>query len=157
VKVEIQAGAKIDILTPDEMKHMLRGWMAETIRGVKFIPFSGQIAKAGATFTIGPNTQLPAGNLGPAEGFYWAVMSVNVQGPGIAAADTFVIYDNDTSGTKVRVPNLTNAGKSFQKAEFVLPGPNRICVTGASTGAGNEIFVTGTAIEVPESLKWQLC
>lgn len=157
MKVKLQANAELDFLTKGEMADVLRGWLAETARGVKFVPFYAQLAKTAATFTVGANSQLPAGSLGPAEGFFWSVMQVAVTGAGIAAADTFSVYVNDISGTAVRVPTLTNAGKSFQKGEFVLQGPSRIAVTGASTGAGTEIFVAGTAIEVPENLKWQLC
>lgn len=158
MKAKLTAGAEFDFLTKGEVDAALRGWMSELVRGIKYVPIGMQTLKTAATFTIGPNSVLAGGGqLGPAEGFCWAVMSVNVNGPGIAAADTFTIYDSDVSGTRVRVPLLTNAGKSFQKGEFVLQGPGKLFVTGGSTGAGNEIFVSGTAIEVPEQLKWQLC
>ena len=156
-KVKIRADAELSTLDRDELRAELRSWMQEALRGAKFIPLYGQITKTGATFTIGDNSVDPAGLLGPADGFVWSVMSINVNGPGIAAADTFIVYDSTVSGTRVRVPNLTNAGKSFQKAEFVVTGPEKIRVTGASTGAGNEIFVSGSAIEVPTSQSWMLC
>jgi len=157
MKAKLAANAEIDFLTREEMAQTLRSWMQEAVRGAKFIPFYGEILKTGATFAIDGNSTEPQGTLGPAEGFLWSVMSINVTGPGIAAADTFVVYDGTVSGTRVRVPNLTNAGKSFQKAEFVLPGPSKIRVTGASTGAGGEIFVAGMAIEVPVAQSWMLC
>lgn len=156
-KFKIEAGAELDVLTKDEMGATLRGWLQESVRGVKFVSIVAETAKTGATFTIGGNVAEPQGTLGPTDGFLWSVMSVNVNGPGVAAADTFVIYDGDTSGTRVRVPTLTNAGRSFQKGEFVMLGPRKIRVTGASTGAGTEIFVAGMAIEVPLQLAWMLC
>lgn len=157
MKAKFNAGVEFDFLTKDEVEKVLRGWMSEAIRGIKFVSFAGQLAKSGATFTLNSNTLGVSGNLGPGDGFYWSVMNVNINGAGVAAADTFTIYDSDTSGTRVRVPVLTNAGKSFQKGEFVLPGKGKVAATGASTGAGSEIFISGTAIEVPEQLKWQLC
>jgi hypothetical protein len=159
MKAKFDIGAELNFITKEEMDQALRGWMAESVRGIRFVPFYGQFAKTGATFTISPNTVGigSQGSLGPAAGFLWSVMQVAVFGPGVAAGDLFQVFDNDTSASRVRVPNLTNAGKSFNKGEFVLRGPNKIMVTGASTGTGTEIFVSGTAIEVPDTLAWQLC
>ncbi len=158
-KVKLQAGAELDFLDRKEMLDTLRSWMQENVRGVKFVPFTMGFKRTGATFLIDDLGAAQLGGVpGPSEGFVWSVMNICISGPGVTAADTFQIYDGNVSATRLRVPNLTNAGKSFQKGEFVLPGPSQIRAAGASTGAaGGEIFITGTAIEVPTSQTWMLC
>lgn len=156
MKFKIQANADIDLLTKDEVKDVLVGWMAEIARGVKFRSFSasGTGAGGGAVYTI---DGAATANLGPQAGFTWAVMRLYVSGAGVTAGtDLFSVFANAADPSRLVVSGLTR-GKEWGSGGFVLNGNDRIVVQGVATGtAGGAVVIAGQAIEVPQQLAYRL-
>lgn len=147
MKVEIQAGAKFETLTPGEVQTMFAGWMAELARGPRFRRFSAQTTKGAGTWAI--DGQTTADPLGPAEGFLWSVMFVAFAGSGFTAGtDAVSVFIGDDAPSRIVASGITRR-QAFNKGEVVLLGGEALSLTGAATGAGDQVFVSGSAIEVP--------
>lgn len=159
MKVEIQAGAKLDVLSPDEMDDKLgklsKSWMTELARGVKFrdLPATKTTVAAG-TWSIGATGD----QLRPNPGFVWAVTRLAVTGGGLVqGTDTYSIFKNDVSGAKtVRINQQRQS--IFHQTELVLTESDSLIVTGVGTGVAvpPDVILAGAVIELPIQLAWQL-
>lgn len=155
MEFEIQAGAKIDIMTPAEMRRELAAWMAEVRRGVKFRRAGAQGQASGGTFRI--DASLHTGDVGPAAGFLWSVTSIAVQGGAYdLTADTFAAYVGEPSGSTVVATGISRR-IGFSIGELVLNGPDSLTITGLATGTdGTDVSATLLVAEIPDHLAWQL-
>lgn len=153
--VEIQAGAKIDIASPDDVRREVRGqlgaWQTELRRGVKFRRAGGQATLAGGVWSLDDSTR--TGSVGPAAGFLWSVTNIAVQGGGyVLGTDTFNVYFNQVSGLSVVATGITRQ-IPFDIGQVVLNGPEALAISGVGTGvAGTDVNVTILVAEVPDHL-----
>ena len=164
MKVEIQAGAKLDILSPAELDDRMAGfrqsWMTELARGVKFRNPSQQFIFPGAVgaWTIGlvgvPNDP----PRGPRLGFIWSVTSLALSGAGLNAAGTDLtsIYRSEVSPSKLFQSGVTR-GAVWDPGVFTLQEGETLVLAGTSTGTANsDINAAWSVIELPVQLAWQL-
>lgn len=159
MKVQLKAGVHLDLLTRDEVRDELAaafGWMAEAMRGVKFVDFSATtIVAAANTWEISEFNALTKGNLGPAAGMLWAVMYVTVSGNGYdPAANTFTVFKDDASPTRQVISGVTRE-QTWNTGTLVLKSGSSLVVTGSGT-ATKEVTLAGSAIEVPAQFAWRL-
>ena len=161
MKVKLQAGAEMDLLTREEVRAELQAhgaWRGEIARGVKFRDFSGQGTVTGAVWSIGGDTpNNDKDPLGPQAGFVWAVTRIAVSGNGfVPGTDLFSVYKDSISATKLIVSGLTR-GTTWDVPTLVLNSNQVLALTGAGTGlTGTDVFVSGQAVELPVQLAWQL-
>lgn len=161
MKFKLHAGAELDLLTKSEMLEALDAarisWQREISRGVKFRKFSAQGVVAGGVFNIGGDTPDNRKDpLGPAEGFVWSLTRIAVSGASInPAADTYAVYTDEITPSKLIVNGLSR-GATWDGAVTVLNGGERLWLRGAASAGGNDVWVAGAAIELPEHLAWQL-
>jgi hypothetical protein len=162
VEFEIKAGAKLDLLTPRELKDALAplvGWTAELARGVRFRRFAAQTVVAGGVWTVGGNTaDNNQDTLGPSSGMLWAVTRIAVSGGGfVAGTDTCSVHINDISPATLVDSGITRS-RTFDIPVLCLAGGDRLGITGVGTGVGvpPDITVSGQAVELPTQLAWLL-
>jgi len=162
MEVKLEAGARLDFLTKDEVRAELRAWGLEITRGIKFKQFSATVNLTAATFTIGGFGASVAETLGPAPGFVWAVTRVAMSGAGfLPAADSYSVFIDEITASKfvVGVPGVaaSTAAHEWNVPGLILNGGERLAVSGGSTGvAGTPITLSGQAVELPVQLAWQL-
>lgn len=156
MRVKLEAGAQLDLITAEEVRNTLDAWYSEIMRGVTFRYIGGQTNQAAGVFSIGGASD-SEDVLGPRAGFMWAVTRLAVSGNGFnPAADTFTVYINDQSPSKLVVQNIVRQ-QLFDMGVLVLTAKDRLLVTGPATGAaGTDVTLSGAAIEVPVQLAWKL-
>jgi hypothetical protein len=164
VRVNLQLGAELDVLTKDEARAALDGalanWQAEFARGRRYRRFSAQAAVVGGAITIGPGVD--GDGLGPDEGFVWSVKRLTVSGFS-AANDTVDLFLNDRSGTTLVEPGIARAGSStggvrkWGSNQLVLQAGDRLLISGAGLAVETtRIVVAGQTLEAPAALIWSL-
>ena len=156
MKVKIEAGAELDVLTSGELRAELdkaaASWRAELARGVTFRRASVNASPSGAgTWQI---TE-PRDSLGPREGFVWALTRLSAFGSAWdQGTDTFSLYTNDVNPSQLvvaeqLVPLLVDVGS------VVLNPGETLAIAGTNAAAG-QIHVNIAAIELPQSIAWRL-
>lgn len=154
MEFEIQAGAKIQTLTPDEASDMLNAWLKEIQRGVKFRRGGGQVTASATTFRM--DNAVRNGRMGPESGFMWSVLNVAVKGGQYKlGTDTFDVYMNDVSGLTVVATGVSRQ-IGFGVGQVVLNSQDFLVVAGGATDVnGTDVNVTLLVAEVPVQLAWQ--
>jgi hypothetical protein len=158
MKVKIQAGAELDLLSPKEFNDGLtaamKSWQGELARGGVFrdIQLSGIVNAAGAVEIGGPSV---AQGIGPDPGFMWSIRRLYVQG--LADGDAVTVYRNNTQPRDaVRPIPFAAPYAGFHPNEFVLKAGDKLVIAGVSLTVAAEIIVTGAAKEVPEFMSWAM-
>lgn len=155
MEATINAGVKVDFANRAEvraeMDAALAAWSTEIRRGVRFRRFIGNVAQ-GATWSIAPDGR---DSIGPDEGFVWSVTRVALGGAITFGTDVWSIFVNE-AGPSGLITSSTARRELFDVGVNVLNGGDRLIVAGASTAVGAQINITGSAIELPEQLAWQL-
>ena len=162
-KFEINAGAKIEVATPaevhDALSEVMRGWRVELARGLKFRPFVMLATNNAGTWTTGAQTgDVPSHPpAGPDTGYVWAVQRVAIGGGAIVkGTDVWSLYVGDASDTKL-VQSGIGRGSIFGQCAVILNPGETLAAAGAATGvAGQDIVISGFAIECPVQTAWQL-
>lgn len=165
MQTEIKAGAKIDTINKKEMREVLdtvtRGWFNEVSRGDRYRRFSakGTIA-AGALLIDG--TSAEDANLGPADGFIWAVQRIAVYGlttytgdPLTLTTEPVALYLCDNGPSSLVHPAIEGY-KSFGAYELVMYPGDTLLLSGAGLDAEGIVTMTGQARELPMPLAWRL-
>lgn len=161
-KIKLQAGAELDLLNKDELRHemgrFLADWMVEAARGPRSVRFSalGAVTSAG-TLTLGGNTStLTSGRLGPDESMVWSVKRWCISGL-VGNGDTLSAYVNN-DGPNSLIMSGVSGFNNFGSDSLVLQGGDRLLFTGAEllTAAGTQVGVSGQAWELPATLMWRL-
>lgn len=146
MKVKLEAGASLDLLTKDEVGEVLRSWHEQVRAGVKYPLFAAQgIVRADNSFTIEGDA------LGPGESFMWDVRRLAIGGDTLTNVN---VYINEASPAR-RVCALTG-DRGFNPVELVLNFGSRLVITGTGTVPGAQITISGQAKEVPYLLGWSL-
>lgn len=154
MKMKLQAGMDIDLLTESEVRGALADfatdWVKEMLRGVKFRKAGGQAQKAAGVFSIDGSTQ--TGDMGPAPGMIWSVTNVALGGGGfVQGTDLVSIFHGDNSSLNVVRSGVTRDA-SFPIGVLVVGPGDYLTVAGAATGAANDVAVTLLCAEVPIKL-----
>lgn len=151
MEFEIQAGVKVDLASPAEVRNIVGGelasWRAEIARGTRYRnPGFPGVANGAGVLTIGPEA-----GLGPLEGFVWSVTRITVSG--ITAAQVVTAYINDTS-TILAVAPLTAAVPFVFPGErgCILNGGDRLVLAGTGLTAGGAYGVALGVTELPVQL-----
>ena len=147
---------KLDgLLTPDKLRHELRSWQAELVRGVRFRSPATKATVTGATWSVASDgSPTDKATLGPERGLAWSVLSVAVSGPPIVAADVFTVWRNLQSPTNLFAKNVT--GLVLQPGTLVLTPDEYLTLAGAATGVAGEAWVSLSIVEAPVELIWRL-
>lgn len=153
MRFKIQAGAEIETVTPDELRATLAAWIQEVARGVKLRHF-----QATATVTVGNTFSIDGGSvadeLGPRKDMVWKVLSVAFGGSGfLKGTDTVSIFIGDATDSRLVTSGVT---RSFTFAPHYLSGGEALSFTGAATDTGDQVIVSGWALEAPASLLSEL-
>ncbi len=164
-EVTLQAGAKLDMLNKRELKAALdattRDWFNQVGRGDRYrrISAKGTIA-AGALSIDGVSATNQ--QLGPAEGFVWAVQRIAVSGltivsgtPAVAVSEPVQLFLNDDGPSSLVHPALAGYEDFGQYSMVMYPG-DTLMVRGAGLTSTGEVTVTGQVREVPMPLAWRL-
>lgn len=159
MKFKIEAGGELDLLTQAEaegaMFAALQSWSREIGRGVKFRTPSATGVKSGATFTI-DGRSLTNQTLGPDAGMVWSVMRANISGGAIVSGtDLWSLYHGDASPSKL-IDNRLTTMRQFNIGAVVLTQNDVLVATGAATGAGNDVALSLSVVELPYQLAWML-
>lgn len=159
---ELKLGGKVDLLSPDDMRGILRAYQVEQARG--FVPrrfgASGGIVDSTGKLTIGGAQNPTSGQLGPNQGFVWSIKRIAVRldgNPNIAHS----IYSNAEGGNNVirDVLPSANGWTAYALNEVVLMDTDQLCIVvpGAQVGPpSSQLVVSGMAVEVPRQLLWKL-
>jgi hypothetical protein len=147
-KVKIQAGAEIDTLNKREMEGILRDWMTEAIRGVKYPLISGNAAIVGAALSI----TIP----GPLPGYLWSIKRLQVTG--LSGTDTVTLGLNDAGPMKSVQAAIAGPAwyAHWGSNVLVVEGGNHLIISGSSLASTGQVYVSGQVKEVPATLAWQL-
>lgn len=159
MRAEIKAGAAIELLTQSELREELtaamQGWRAELARGVKFVKFQASTNVVTGRWELGGNAAFNA-NLGPRPGFMWSITRIAVSGNGFdPTSDDWEMYSDAVQPSKFILQNI-GFGDQWDPGVIVLTGPEQLAFSGAGTGSGTDIHVSGGAIEVPVQQAWRL-
>jgi hypothetical protein len=157
MKIKIQAGAELDIATPDEVRREIQAvrtsWMAEVAKGDRFINFYAGSTPAAGSVTIG---DLAEEIIGPREGFVWAIKRLSVVGydpsPG---TDSLALYKGDVATPSATIIAKLLRDQFFSGSEIVLYPGDTLLASG-TVAAATKIWLTGQARELPISLAWRL-
>lgn len=154
MKIKLQAGAELDLLTKDELdtslKSMGANWWSEIGRGDRYrrILLTGLVTGAGAITIGGPSTP----EAGPPPGFVWSVRRLNQS----AAGKTLALFLNDDAPGSAVGTFPTTQYWSFNPAELVLYPGDQLLATGTGHTAGATVTLTGQVRELPLPLAWRL-
>lgn len=146
MEFEIQAGVKVDLASPADVRQIvgseLAGWRAEIARGTRYRhPGFPAVANGAGVLNVGPEA-----GLGPGEGFVWSVTRIMVSG--ITAAQVVTAYINDTSPILAVAPLTATIPYVFPgERGCVLGGGDRLVFAGTGLTAGGAY---GIALEVTE-------
>jgi hypothetical protein len=151
MKVEIQAGAKFETLTPQEMSDILSGWQAEMLRGARFLHPGAVKTVSGA----GVLAVTASDNLGPREGFLWEVTRVMVSG--LTAAQTANAFVNDASPIMaVGLFTATAPQIVYGQRGLILNAPDKLLISGTGLTANADYYVSMQVTELPVQLAGRL-
>jgi hypothetical protein len=159
-RVRLTAGAELDTLNQHELHQTLRAalkeWMVDVAKGATPIRISAH-GTAGTTglATLGGETTLQGGKLGPDPGFWWAVTRLALRVDSQPGAGS--VYLNRRSEQTV-VRDITadcNGYVAFGEKELMIAGGETLVVSASSLTPGSTVYVTGAAIEFPVSLLWK--
>jgi hypothetical protein len=162
---KITAGAHIDTLNKDELRDVMRtvtqDWFNQVARGDRYRRFSGAGEIGAGALVVGGPTFRDA-NMGPAEGFVWAVQRIAVEGlttytgdPLALTTEPVALFLNDDGPSSLVHPAIVGY-QEFGEHELVLYPGDTLLVTGAGLAATGTVTVTGQAREVPMPLAWRL-
>lgn len=148
MRFKLTAGMDIDLLTKAEVAEVFQAWRAELARGAHFRHISERAELAGGNYSR---------EIGPPEGFVWSITQLAIAGGGInLAADTFTVYrGGDTNPSRLLASGISRS-RDWDVGVMVATGPVPFIVTGAGTGTGTDVWVNGSAVEVPDELAWML-
>lgn len=170
MKVQLSAGATVDLLNKDELGHELKplheaaAWAREVARGVKHIDMpilTGPVVTAG--FVLGGRENAAGPPIcGPNPGFYWRIERVTITG--FIAAETAVctLYKTSQTGRRAvcNIPLTSGTGVYHPggSALILRPDDNLILAVGGTIAspANTTIFLNGEADEAPGPLVYKL-
>lgn len=154
MEFRIDAGVKVDLATPAEVRQIvhgaLSGWQEELMRGTKFRhPAAYGIAAAGGALLVDATSPT---TVGPAEGFIWSISRITVTG--LTAAQTLGVFVNDNSpmmaaGTFTATVNTIIYGDRG----LVLNGGDRLVLNGVGLTAGGAYIAACEVTELPVQLR----
>ena len=148
MEFEIQAGVKVDLASPSDVRRIvsseLAGWRAEIARGTRFRhPGALANADAGGLLTLPPQNN----PLGPLEGFVWSVSAATVLG--LTAAQVLNLYVNDVTGLMAKGTFTATANTVvFGDRGLVLNGGDRLVLNSPAVLTANGAY--SVALEVTE-------
>ena len=166
--VKLQAGAKLDVLNRHELKTVLdqatRDWFNQVARGDRYRRFSTQGTIDGSGNLLIDGAQQKNQQLGPAEGFVWAVQRLSVFGltsttgtPKVATSEPVQLFLNDNGPSSLVHPALAGYADFGSYSLVMYPGDTLLFqASGLTTAAGTIVTVTGQVREVPLPLAWRL-
>lgn len=160
-RFDINAGVTIEVATPQEVGNIvasqLAGWRAEIARGVRFRDLSMHTVAAGGLFTTDPISTQVQEQQGPEDGFVWSVLHVLPNDAGITVGtDKYSVYADQVSPSRAKAVNVVNA-ITWDPCVFTLDAGQKLVVAGAATGgAGLQVTIAFSVIELPVQLAWQL-
>lgn len=158
MKVQIKAGAEIDIPTRGEIREdltdvvgVLGAELRADLRGVKWMRLpmlTGTVASSALTLGEGAH-------VGPSQGYAWSLRRIVIDGlTSGATPDIMNMYRNAVTG----VPPLwqfngNNFGYTFGRLEMVLIGGDELMFANSGTlAATGQIRVSGELVEVPAEM-----
>jgi hypothetical protein len=159
VKAKFEVGAELDLLNSTEaeaaMLSALQSWSREVGRGVKYRTPSATGRVAGGVWTI-DGRALTNQTLGPDPGMVWSVMRAVVSGGGIVlGTDLWNLYHGDANPSKLIDARLT-VMRQFNIGAVVLTNNDVLVAQGVGTGAGTDVTLALSVVELPYQLAWQL-
>ncbi len=165
-KQKIQAGATLDVATPDEvaklLEHGFKSWQSEALIGARFPRFSANARVANSAFAI-DGSRSDGERLGPDAGFVWDVRRLRITG--MAGADVASVYINDVSPTGLIASTSDNATQTGTGAlylwdrQLILQPGDFLVVAGSgllATPTGSTVTINGQVQEIPISQLWAL-
>jgi hypothetical protein len=164
-EVKLAAGAKLDVLNRAELKQVLdqstRDWFNQVARGDRYRRFSAKGTIATGALLI-DGAQQTNQQLGPQEGFVWAVQRVAVQGlttvtgtPAVATTEPLQVFLNDDGPSSLVHPAVVGYQDFGQYSVVMYPG-DTLLFKGSGLASTGQITVTGQVREVPLPLAWRL-
>jgi hypothetical protein len=164
-EVALKAGAKIDVLNRKELTDVLdatkKDWFSQVARGDRYRLFSASADIDSGDVELGGATWRDS-QLGPAEGFVWAVQRIAVAGlttttgtPLVATTEPVDLFLNDSGPSSLVRPAITGYA-AFGEHELVLYPGSTLLVVGTDLTSTGTVTVTGQAREVPLPLAWRL-
>jgi hypothetical protein len=158
---EIKAGAKLNLLTKDELDHSLKEAEAREVaalRGVDDERFMLVGTVASSALTLGdPSTGSVGGIIaGPREGYVWVIKHLVIEGLTASATgpDVMNVYRNARTIWQL---NGNVFCQTFGKGEIVLkPGEVMYFKNSGSLAATGQITAHGTAWSCPAELRGKL-
>lgn len=161
-KYEFKLGAYMDLLDKNELERALEKQTEALIvdaRGVKHFYFSAQgLIASGAVAIPGPNSsvteaQLQQPNLGPEDGYVWAIQRVTIDGLTVNT-DVITFYRNIASPNNhlysVSMPPLESRHPGGHGS--ILRGGDQLIAVGSGLTSTGTLTLTGEAIEVPAEM-----
>lgn len=157
MKVKIQAGAELDMITESEMRKVLSdfgaSWRAEAAMGIKFPRFTVQGTIVGGNLDIGGDS-LTGDLLGPDPGFVWDVRRIRITG--LNTADVVSIFINDPNPSQLVADTSDVTKRLFLFSEQLLLTPgDALRFTGTGLVATGPVTISGQVREAPVSLAWR--
>lgn len=161
-KYEFKLGAYMDLLDKNELEKALEKQtyaLLADARGVKHFYFSAQGLISGGSVTIpGPvagvtEAQLQQPNLGPLDGYIWAIQRVTIDGL-TGNTDVITFYRNSVQPNN----HLYSLGAAPNESRHpgghgsLLRGGDVLVASGSGLTSTGTLTLTGEAIEVPAEM-----
>lgn len=160
MKFKLDFGAEIDLLTKDELAGALDSYgdrrLAEYALGLKHfdLPVLLGTVPASGDLTLGSTGDPDQTYCGPRQGFCWRVARVSVSG--ISSTQTVNLYKGDVGASRF-VSVLSATSPAFLTSHGLLLKPGgHIVIDGSGLTVGEQITVSGEAIEAPAELIYKL-
>jgi hypothetical protein len=162
---KLAAGATIDTLTHKELDTVLRtvqrDWFQQVARGDRYRRFYASETISGGAISIG-GADSRDDNLGPSDGFVWAVKRIAVSGlttntgtPLTSSTEPVALFINDESASTCVHPNLQGFAAFDQDTLVLYPG-DRLFITATGLTKTGIVTISGQARELPMPLAYRL-
>lgn len=161
MKVKLQAGADLELLTKDEvrsvMQDFLQDWVQQSMIGPKRIEIyaQGTVASDGSLTIGGESADLTSGNLGPQNAMVWAIKWLNASG--LQVPDQLSLYRGPAVASRLVRADISGYTR-YGSDELVIRGGSDMQFTGTAlaTPANTVVVITGQAWEMPATMLYRL-
>lgn len=150
MKVKLEAGANLDLLTKGEVMDVLRSWQTELTRGARVRRYSmSAVVDAGGNVLMGDNRD------GPEESNAWGITRFTIAPGATIPAGGLAVYVNEVGPSQTLVSKLSTDLYPDARGCMIQSGDS-LRIAGSGFTVGQQVTVTMSIREVPVAMAWSL-
>lgn len=145
MEVELKAGAKIDMLSPGELKDALGDFKTALLTGIQY----KRVAWAGMTDASGAISTLT--DIGPRPGYVWSIKRIVISVGGGNGGTAALSVNDDSFSNLVNPSETVPAIFTYSGTQLVLYPGDLLYVQGTGLVASSALYIAGQVEEVAVS------